>query len=186
MQRNKAPGKHWKKFKGFFKNCGIQGHKVVNCTREKGSSEIRVQRETRKCYNCNKVGHLAKDCIKKSTDTAFVGCILTKKVPAINDKEKNETNEFDPIAKLSWINPIKLANQIEQEEGLKVVYFDQEVKMDKTSNLARGPKMTNIHEVNIITSHFEKEYYKTEEYFNEDDYSTDNGDYQYGEPDMEY
>jgi hypothetical protein len=35
FQRNKAPGKPWKKFKGFCKNCGIQGHKAVNCTKRK-------------------------------------------------------------------------------------------------------------------------------------------------------
>jgi Zinc knuckle len=117
MQRNKAPGKPWRKFKGFWKNYGIQGHKAVNCTRGKGVLEKRVQKETRKCYNCNKVGHLARDWTKKSTDTAFIGCFLTKKVPAINDKGKNKNNEFDPITKLGWIYPIELANQIEQEEG---------------------------------------------------------------------
>jgi Zinc knuckle len=72
-----------------------------------------VQKETRSCYNCNKVGHLAKDCTKKNTDTAFVGCILTKKVPAINDKEINENNEFDLIKMLGWIDLIELVNKIE-------------------------------------------------------------------------
>jgi Zinc knuckle len=76
LQRNKAPGKPWKKFKAFCKNCGIQGRKVANCTKDKGNLEKRAQKETRKCYSCNKVGHLARDCTRKSTDTAFVGCIL--------------------------------------------------------------------------------------------------------------
>jgi hypothetical protein len=56
LQSNKAPDKPLKKIKCFCKNCGIQGYKVVNCTKDKGNSEKRVQKETRKCYNCNKVG----------------------------------------------------------------------------------------------------------------------------------
>jgi Zinc knuckle len=94
LQCNKVSGKPWKKFKGFCKNCGIQGHKAVNCTKDKGNSKKRVQKETRKCYNCNKVGYLARDCTKKSTDTAFVGCIRTKKVLAINAKDKIETTSL--------------------------------------------------------------------------------------------
>jgi hypothetical protein len=81
--------------------------------------------------------------------------------------------------------PIELANQIEQEEVLKVVYFNQEIKMDENSNLARSPKKTKIHEVNMITSHFEVDDYQSEEELNEDDYSTDSGDSQYGDPDLE-
>jgi hypothetical protein len=69
----------------FARICVIQGHKVVNCTKEKVNLEKRVQHETRKYYNCNKMGHLVRDFTKKSTDTALIGCILTKKVPAIND-----------------------------------------------------------------------------------------------------
>jgi hypothetical protein len=45
MQRNMAPGKPWKKIKDFCKNCGIQSHKAVNCTRDKGNLEKRVQKE---------------------------------------------------------------------------------------------------------------------------------------------
>jgi Zinc knuckle len=184
LQRNKAPGKPWKKFKGFCKNCGSHGHKAVNCTKDKGNLEKRVQKETRKCYNCNKVGHLARDCTKKSTDTVFVGCILTKKVPAINDNDKIENNEFDPITKLGWIDPIKLANRIKQEEWLKVVYFDQEIKMDENSNLARGPKKKKIPEVSMITSHLEVDEYESEEELNDDNFSTDSGDSQYRDPDL--
>jgi hypothetical protein len=67
-----------------------------------------------------------------------------------------------------------------------VVYFDQEIKMDKHSNLARVPKKTKIHEANMITSHFEVDDYESEEELNKDNYSTDNGDSQYGDPDLEY
>jgi hypothetical protein len=74
-------------------------HKLVNFTKDKGNSEKRVQKETRKCYNC-KVGHPSRDCTKKSTDTAFVGCILTKKVLANNDKENNENDEVDSIKEI--------------------------------------------------------------------------------------
>jgi Zinc knuckle len=183
LQGNKAPGKPWKKFKGFCKNCGIHGHKAVNCTKDKGNLEKQVQKETRKCYICNKVGHLARE---KSTDTAFVGCILTKKVAAINDKDRIENNEFDPITKLNWIDPIELANQIDLEEGSKKVYFDQEIKMDENSNLARGPKTKKIYKVNMINSHLEIDEYQSEEEFDNDNYSTDSGDSQNGDPDLEY
>ena len=117
--RNKAPGKPWKKFKGFCKNCGIQGHKAVNCTRDKGTQEKRVQKETRKCYNCNKVGHLAKDCTRKPTDTAFVGCILINEDPKIDDKKLINSNEFDPIKELSWINIEDLANELEKRRRVE-------------------------------------------------------------------
>jgi hypothetical protein len=57
---------------------------------------------------------------------AFVGCILTKKVPAINDKENIENNNFYPIKEIGWINLFELVKQIKTEEGIKTVYFGQE------------------------------------------------------------
>jgi hypothetical protein len=69
---------------------------------------------------------------------------------------------------------------------LKVVYFDQELEKAENSNLASGLKMTKIHEVNMITSHFEEDNYKPEVELDKDDYSTDRGDSQYGDPDIEY
>jgi Zinc knuckle len=42
---------------------------------------------TRKCYSCNKTGHLVRDCPTKKADTAFVGCILSYKPPDAHDKE---------------------------------------------------------------------------------------------------
>jgi hypothetical protein len=60
--KNHRPvGKPWKKFKGFCKNCGIQGHKSVKCHAAKKNNnsgqERKVQGETRKCFSCNKTGH---------------------------------------------------------------------------------------------------------------------------------
>jgi Zinc knuckle len=81
----------WKKFKVFCKNCGIQGHKAVNCHAEKKNNSLGQERkgqvETRKCFACNKTGHLARDCPTKKADTAFVGCILSYKPPDAHDKE---------------------------------------------------------------------------------------------------
>jgi hypothetical protein len=65
-----------------------------------------------------------------------------------------------------------------------VVHFDQEIKMDENSNLARGPKTKQIYEVNMITSHLEVDEYQSEEELDDDDYSTDSGDSQYGDPDL--
>jgi hypothetical protein len=58
--------------------------------------------------------------------------------------------------------------------------------MDKNSKLARGLKMTKIHEVNMITSHFEEENYEPEEGLDKEDYCTNSGDSQNGDPDIEY
>jgi hypothetical protein len=49
---NRPVVKPWKKFKGFCKNCGIQGHKAVNCHTAKkndnSGQERKAQVETRK------------------------------------------------------------------------------------------------------------------------------------------
>jgi Zinc knuckle len=99
---NRPVGKPWKKFKGFCKNCSIQGHKAVNChtAKKKNSTgqERKVQVETRKCFSCNKTGHLARDCPTKKADTAFVGCILSYKPPDAHDKEiieKLKSEDFE-------------------------------------------------------------------------------------------
>jgi Zinc knuckle len=93
LQRNKGSspvGKPRKNFTGFCKNCGIQGHKVVHCHAAKKNNssgqERKVQGETRKCFSCNKTGHLAQDCPTKKANTAFVGCILIYKPPEAHDK----------------------------------------------------------------------------------------------------
>ena len=184
--RNKAPGKPWKKFKGFCKICGIQGHKAVNCTKDKGNQEKRGQKETRKCYNCNKVGHLARDCTKKPNDTAFVGCILTNKAPEIDDTKIINSNEFDPITDLSWINVEDFADELEKEEGSNKVYFDKEEENCGWSILGIDRKMTLNHEVNMISSQYREE---DEERSNEegsDDYETDPEDPEYEDPDLGY
>ena len=183
---NKAPGKPWKKFKGFCKNCGIQGHKAVNCTRDKGTQEKRVQKETRKCYNCNKVGHLAKDCTRKPTDTAFVGCILINEDPKIDDKKLINSTEFDPIKELSWINIEDLANGLEKEEGLKIVYFDQEEENCGQLNLAIGSKLKKNYVVNMIMTQNNEENEEENECFDSDGYETDPEDPEYEDPDLGY
>jgi hypothetical protein len=43
-----------------------------------------------------------------------------------------------------------------------VFYFDQEFEKNENSNLASGLMMTKIHEVNMITSHFEEDDYEPE------------------------
>jgi hypothetical protein len=66
-------GKPWKKFKGYCRTCGKQGHKAGECTQNTTSGN-----ETRRCHNCGKVGHLIKDCPnpKKGNDeTMFCGHI---------------------------------------------------------------------------------------------------------------
>jgi hypothetical protein len=44
---NRPVGKPWNKFKGFCKNCGIQGHRVVNCHAAK-KILIRLKKENSK------------------------------------------------------------------------------------------------------------------------------------------
>jgi Zinc knuckle len=76
--------------------------------------------ETRKCFFCNKTGHLARDCPTKKADTAFVGCILSYKAPDAHDKEiieKSKSEDFELENKIEWINVLDLVKEIEKEEG---------------------------------------------------------------------
>ena len=46
---------------------------------------------------------------------AFVGCILTNKAPEIDDTKIINSNEFDPITDLSWINVEDFADELEKD-----------------------------------------------------------------------
>jgi hypothetical protein len=107
---NRPVGKPWKKFMGFCKNCGIQGHKAVNCHASKKHNNLgqerKVQGETRKCFSCNKTEHLAQDSPTTKADTVFVGCILSYKPPEAHDKEiikKSKSEDFELKNKKEWI-----------------------------------------------------------------------------------
>ena len=60
-QTTSRPRKPWRKFKGKCRECGVQGHKAVNCPTFHSRGK-----ETRRCFKCGKVGHLIKDCTDKS------------------------------------------------------------------------------------------------------------------------
>jgi hypothetical protein len=64
--------------------------------------------------------------------------------------------------------------------------FQSRNQMDENSNLARGPKTKKIYEANMITSHLEVDEYQSEEELEDDNYSMDSGDSQYGDPALEY
>jgi Zinc knuckle len=102
----------------------IQGHKAVNCQAPKKnnnlSQERKVQGETRKCFSCNKTGHLAQDCPTKKANTEFVGFILSYKPPEAHDKEiskKPKNEDFELKNKIELINVLDLEKEIEKEEG---------------------------------------------------------------------
>jgi Zinc knuckle len=133
QNKNNCPvGKPWKKFKGFCKNCGIQGHKAVNCHATKknnnSSQERKVQGETRKNFSCNKTGHLAQDCPTKKANTAFVGGFLSYKLSEAHDKEinkKSKSEDFELKNKKEWINNVlDLVKEFEKQEGKQIAYFD--------------------------------------------------------------
>jgi succinate dehydrogenase/fumarate reductase-like Fe-S protein len=67
---------------------------IVQKTKDKGNKERQRQKEIRKCYNCNNMGNLAKDCTKVNMNTDFAGCILIKKSSTINDKDNIDCNKF--------------------------------------------------------------------------------------------
>jgi Zinc knuckle len=109
-QQNKSTppvGKPWKKFKGF-------------CN----------QGETRKCFSCNKIGHLERDCLAKKANTAFVECILSYKPPDAHDKEiieKSKSEDFELKNIIEWINVLDLVKEIKKEEGKQVAYFNADL-----------------------------------------------------------
>ena len=66
--------KPWKKFKGFCKTCGQQGHKYSNCPSTKVASTTHIEKRT--CYNCGKPGHLSRDCTQpRKQQSMFVGTV---------------------------------------------------------------------------------------------------------------
>lgn len=50
------------KFDGNCRKCGTYGHKAVQCRKTKGTDA----KDQRKCYTCDRTGHLKKDCVAKT------------------------------------------------------------------------------------------------------------------------
>jgi hypothetical protein len=92
-----------KKFKGDCQTCRKQGHKSVDCWKGKGkperderSSFSKGDHSTRKCYQCNKMGHIAANCPDKNLETGLVVVFCTEIEeefsPTIAEKSKECRN----------------------------------------------------------------------------------------------
>jgi hypothetical protein len=76
-----------KKFKGNCQTCDKQGHKLVDCWKGKGRPDgdkgltfSKGDHSTRKCYRCNKMGHIAANCPDKNSETGLVAAFCTEVV----------------------------------------------------------------------------------------------------------
>ena len=53
------------KFDGNCRKCGKYGHKAAECRQKPGAGKY-DQKDKRKCYRCDRPGHMKKDCIAKT------------------------------------------------------------------------------------------------------------------------
>ena len=139
--KKKVGAKPWKKFKGTCNGCGKQGHKKADCWEEKkkkqgegsakkdnGNSDGNKREDKRKCYKCQQVGHIAKDCPTKSgSDGFFVGCVdIDENSASFNwDAWKAVNREAWTSMKTAMLTEIKMDQKQNSFENLS---FDEEAE----------------------------------------------------------
>ena len=83
--QTRGNGSNWKNFKGTCNKCGKQGHKAVDCWSKKtgnggggqGGRQGGNGSDNRKCYNCNKIGHISRNCPAKKANEQGMFCGVT-------------------------------------------------------------------------------------------------------------
>jgi hypothetical protein len=109
--------KKWnsKQFKGTCRTCGKYGHKSADCRSKDGGSkppgggDKPKDFSDKKCYRCNKMGHLAWQCPDKDKETGLV-------VFSVTDEQQEPTKSFVKAGKMTKTAVIAASKRLTFDE----------------------------------------------------------------------
>jgi hypothetical protein len=95
----------------------VSHHKAADCFEKKSFPGINGKKDSRKCFNCNMRGHIARDCPRREerAESLFVGTVATEGNNSPNSANNEEFNTW-------WIDNDTIFNEMSfPEEGLRIV-----------------------------------------------------------------